>query len=303
MRAQESRLHPLCVGLVLTFLLGWGRRDAQAWGDEGHRLVNRVATARLPTDAPPFLAAAAERLEFLGPEPDRWRDGREVFSALRAGTGPDHFIDIDAPAAFAALPDDRFRYAAWLRAQGKEPSATGFLPYAMLETYQKTQVLLRKWRETQDEGERAQCAALAVYYAGLLGHYVADGASPLHTTVHYNGWSSGLNPDGYTREPLHARFESEYVKERVQEGDVLPLVKQGRRLPDPFADVLAFLLESHGLVRELYRLEKTARWDAGNTSEESKRFVAGRLGAGAQMLVDLWTTAWIESARGARPAR
>ncbi|MEN3333118.1 MAG: hypothetical protein V7641_2483 [Blastocatellia bacterium] len=94
---------------------------AQAWGEEGHRYINRVAADHIPDDVPPFLKAAAARLAFLGPEPDRWRDSKELYKALSEVNGPDHFIDIDKPENFSALPNDRYQYVLWLRAQGNVP--------------------------------------------------------------------------------------------------------------------------------------------------------------------------------------
>ncbi len=51
---------------------------AHAWGNEGHRLINRLAISSLPSDVPAFLRseAAIEEIEYLGPEPDRWRSPR-----------------------------------------------------------------------------------------------------------------------------------------------------------------------------------------------------------------------------------
>ena len=48
---------------------------ARAWGNEGHRLINRLAASTLPADVPAFLRseAAVNEIEYLGPEPDRWR--------------------------------------------------------------------------------------------------------------------------------------------------------------------------------------------------------------------------------------
>ena len=269
---------------------------AMAWGEEGHRYVNRVAAEHLPDDVPPFLKAAAARLAFLGPEPDRWRDSKELYKALGEVNAPDHFIDIDRPENFGALPNDRYQYAAWLRAQGKEPKEVGFLPYAMLEGYQKVQVLFRLWRDPQHAGEREQIEQNIVYYAGVLGHYVADGAQPLHASIHYNGWSTSANPDNFTREPLHWRFEGEYVKAQVRPEDFSGEVKRARRLKDPFADIVNCLLESHRLAPEVYRMDKSARWESNNRNADSKRFVAARLAAGSQMLADLWYTAWLGSA-------
>ena len=277
---------------------------AQAWGEEGHRYINRVAADHLPDDVPPFLKAAAARLAFLGPEPDRWRDGKELYKALSEVNGPDHFIDIDKPENFAALPNDRYLYAEWLRAQGKDPKAIGFLPYSILEGYQKMQVLFRLWREQQHAAEREQIEQNIIYYAGVLGHYVADGSQPLHATIHYNGWSTSANPENFTREPLHWRFEGEYVKAQINPEDFGGLVKTAQRLTDPFAEIVSYLMESHRLAPQIYRMDKTARWEANNRNAESKRFVAERLAAGSQMLVNLWYTAWLNSqdAKSARAA-
>ncbi|MCI0490330.1 MAG: hypothetical protein L0229_27370 [Blastocatellia bacterium] len=273
--------------------------SSSAWGEEGHRYVNLVAAERMPEDMPAFFRDAKKRLSFLGYEPDRWRDSKELYKALQEVNAPDHFIDIDEPKEFEALPGDRYQYAEWLRSKGKDPKTIGFLPYSILEGYQKMQVLFRLWRDKRHESERDQIEQNIIYYAGVMGHYVADGAQPLHTTIHYNGWSTSSNPDLYTREPLHWRFEGEYVKARIKPEDFSPLVKQARRLQDPFSDIMKFLFESYSKTEDLYRMDKTARWDDTNTDLESERFVAERLAAGAQTLANLWYTAWLDSAYGA----
>jgi hypothetical protein len=286
------------VGALLVFSLAASlllAPNALAWGDEGHRFINRVAAERMPDDMPPFFKAAAVRLSFLGPEPDRWRDNRELYKALTEVNGPDHFIDIDKPENFDAFPNDRYQYAEWLRAKGKDPIDVGFLPYSILESYQKIQVLFRLWRDPQQAAEREQIEQNIIYYAGVLGHYVGDGSNPLHTTIHYNGWSTSANPDLYTREPLHWRFEGEYVKAHIKPEDFSGLVKTARKLPDPFTDIIKYLFESFSRVPELYTMDKEARWDASNKTAKSKKFVAERLAASAQMLANLWYTAWVNS--------
>lgn len=279
----------VCLTLALTPPVG-------AWGEEGHRYINRVAAEHLPQDMPAFFRNAGTRLSFLGPEPDRWRDTKELFKALGEVNGPDHFIDIDKPENFDALPNDRYLYSDWLRAKGKEPKDIGFLPYSMLEGFQKVQVLFRLWRDPQHEAERDQIEQNIIYYAGVLGHYVADGSQPLHTSIHYNGWTTSSNPQLYTREPLYWRFEGEYVKAQIKPEDFGGMVKTATKLSDPFADIMKYLFQSYDRVPELYRMDKTARWDANNRSADSKKFVTERLAAGSQMLANLWYTAWLGSA-------
>ena len=267
-----------------------------AWGDEGHRYVNRVAAQKLPDEMPAFFRNAAARLEFLGPEPDRWRDNRELYFALREMNAPDHFINIDDPKNFEGLPNDRYKYAIWLRAQGKEAKDIGLLPYSILEGYQKIQVLFRLWRDPKNSSEREQIEQNIVFYAGVVGHYVADGAQPLHTTVHYNGWSGSSNSEKYTREPLHWRFEGEYVRARIKAEDFSGLVTTASRLRDPFADTMTFLFASYQQVKPLYEMDRVARWDEKNSNPDAKQFVSRRLAAGSQMLANLWYTAWVDSA-------
>lgn len=266
-----------------------------AWGEDGHRFINRVAAENLPDDMPQFFRNAGVRLSYLGPEPDRWRDGRELFKALTEVNGPDHFIDIDKAENFDALPNDRYEYADWLRTNGKIPKDIGFLPYSILEGYQKVQVLFRMWRDPVHQAEREQIEQNIIYYAGVVGHYVADGSQPLHTSIHYNGWSTSSNPQMFTREPLHGRFESEYVKANIKPADFAGMVKTATKLQDPFSDIMKYLLTTFNRVPDVYRMEKTARWDAANRDPDSKKFVAERLAAGSQMLANLWYTAWLGS--------
>jgi hypothetical protein len=284
------------LSVIATFLALTLAPPAGAWGEEGHRYINRVAAEHMPEDMPAFFRNAAARLSFLGPEPDRWRDNKELYKALSSVNGPDHFINIDKPENFEAMPNDRYLYSDWLRASGKDPKDIGFLPYSILEGFQKVEVLFRMWREPQHFAERDQIEQNIIYYAGVLGHYVADGSQPLHATIHYNGWSTSSNPQLFTREPLHWRFEGEFVKAQIKQEDFSSLVKPATKLQDPFAEIVKYLVDSYNHVPELYRMDKTARWDGNNRNADSKKFVAERLAAGSQMLANLWYTAYLGSA-------
>lgn len=286
----------LVLSLVPVLIMMGSVSSISAWGEDGHRFINQVAAEHLPADMPAFFQNAKTRLTFLGPEPDRWRDSKELFKALTEVNGPDHFVDIDAPEAFRMLPNDRYLYADMLRLQGKDPKIIGFLPYSILEGYQKVQVLFRLWRDPQHESERDQIEQNIIYYAGVLGHYVADGSQPLHCSIHYNGWSTSLNPDLFTREPLHGRFESDFVRGQIKPQDFSGQVRTATKLQDPFSDIVQYLLESYNRVPDLYRLEKTARWESSNRNADSKKFVTERLAAGSQMLANLWYSAWLGSA-------
>jgi hypothetical protein len=134
-----------------------------------------------------------------------------------------------------------------------------------------------------------------VFYAGWLGHYVADGAQPLHTTVKYNGWI-GPNPKGYATESgIHSEFETAFVSRNIAATDFAKLVHTPERINNSFDAYIQFLETSNHLVERVYQLEKIGGFK-GKGSAEAVDFTIHRLAAGSQMLVDLWYTAWLDSA-------
>ena len=74
-------------------LLAFAPASGVRWGDHGHRLVGRAAADAVPDEMPDFFRAAVLQLEYLNPEPDRWRDRteRDLDEALNAARAPEHF--------------------------------------------------------------------------------------------------------------------------------------------------------------------------------------------------------------------
>ncbi len=54
-------------------------QQAWGWGAVGHSMINRLAVQYLPADVPAFLrnGHALDTIEYLGPEPDRWKNRAE----------------------------------------------------------------------------------------------------------------------------------------------------------------------------------------------------------------------------------
>jgi hypothetical protein len=211
-------------------------------------------------------------------------------------------LELVPEAAFSAV--NRYDFVAELIRAGRKPTEAGFSPYRILELFQRLRVEFRLWRLEQDKTRRQMIEQRIINDAGILGHYVADGSNPHHTTIHHNGWV-GENPKGYTvyaREGgFHFRFEDEYVQTHVQPNDVLPLIGPVRVITKPREEIWAYLRASHALVEQLYILDKQEPFGAATTAAEHKRFAVARLAAGAQMLRDLWWTAWMTSADAAPP--
>jgi hypothetical protein len=106
----------------------------------------------------------------------------------------------------------------------------------------------------------------------------------------------GPNPKGYTTEhKIHAQFETAYVAANITAKTFAGLVKSPDGLDDPFARYVAYLRQSNGLVEKVYELDKAGGF-TGKGSPEAFEFTIHRLAAGSQMLLDLWYTAWLESA-------
>ena len=287
---------------VVSFVL-FQSHPAAAWGNEGHIYINRVAAQRIPASMPLFLRRAVVEIAYLGPEPDRWRSPTEF--ALKNSQEPDHFIDLERVSWLDPLPAGRYEFYRKLyekRAATTEhpddylPERVGLQPYITMEVYGRLKAAFREYRVLRAAHKPTDAVQQAIIlYAGWLGHYAADAAQPLHTTIQYNGWV-GPNPNGYTTEHhIHGQFESDYVRANIAAKDFVPLVKAPERLNDPFADYIAYLKNSNSLVERVYQLEKAGGF-TGKGSPEALDFTTHRLAAGAQMLLDLWYTAWTESA-------
>jgi hypothetical protein len=176
------------------------------------------------------------------------------------------------------------------------PQDVGFQPYIALEIYGRLKVAFREYRHAKKEGRSTGTIERdIVYYAGWLGHYVADAAQPLHISMNYDGWVMA-NPNGYrTQKGIHWDFESRFVHENLARKDVIPLVKQPTQLANPWMDYQGYMKQSLAQIEPLYQMEKAGAFKEKGT-QEGREFVKQRLGAGAQMLANLWYTAWMESA-------
>lgn len=278
-----------------------------AWGDHGHRMIGLVAAEKLPDDMPPFFRQSAERLSYLNPEPDRWKNRDEIRqdAALVGGTSPDHYINMDLMTSeqqrSMLRAPDRLAFADSVRRAGFAPSAMGFLPFTMLEYAQKLRNDFRMWRIAPDSTVRSWIEQRIIEDAGILGHFVADASNPHHVTRHHNGWV-GDNPRGYTTDNrFHSRFESQYVQAHIKAADVRAVATAAPQVYPALRDAIVnYLQASHAQLEPLYVLDGKSPFTAETTTPEQKAFAVARLAAGAQMLRDVWYTAWITSAPSTR---
>ena len=313
----------LCAGVLICAVA------AHAWDYEGHRTVNLIAVASLPANFPAFVSTpeAAERIAFLAGEPDRWRNTPDL--SLKHCNGPDHYIDLDELAEYGIKPADLpvFRYdfvgqLATRRAAHPEKFApidpeknedhtrelVGLLPWSITENYGKLKSGFSYLKAFEEAGgtpaEITNAQANIIYVMGVMGHYVGDGAQPLHATVHHHGWV-GANPNGYsTNKQFHGWIDGGYFKkvgmptvaEMKTDIRTARLVQLGDRTARPeeiLPAVVKYLEATQKEVEPLYVLDKSGALSGnGEKGLEGKKYLTQRLIVGGQMLGDIWYSAW-----------
>src|SRR6478672_5936271 len=258
--------------------------QADAWGVAGHRVVSRAAIRALPADVPPFLARQIDWIGRGSVLADTWRAPSEPFA--KAAEDPNHVWYMEQFAFLRQVPRsrDEFMLAVYdehLRLRASDPAKaaltnihyTGTLPYAATEGYERLKVAFRTWRELnakkQDTTFIEQDAA---FYLGWMSHYIADGA-------------------------IHWQFENTFVDLiDLRESDVQGRIPTApKKLPDPFAAVLAHLDRAHTRVDQLYQLERNRAYDDKN-SQQGRELVYVCIADAATLLRDLIYTAWMTSA-------
>ena len=311
----------------LAAVTGLSSARVLAWDYEGHRIVNQLALASLPTNFPAFVRAPAaqERIAYLSGEPDRWRNVSDELPLVHCN-GPDHYIDLEQLADYGLMPQSlpifRYEFAAKLaqaraahpdkfplidpaRNRDRTRELIGFLPWSIVEYSGKLKSSFSTLKAFEENGgtpdEIANAQADVLYVMGVMGHFVGDAAQPLHTTIHHHGWI-GDNPHGYTtNRSFHQWIDGEYfnktggLKFESLRGRVQPAHSVGDRTKPEvlFGQVMTYLFESHRQLEPLYQLEKDGKLSAeGEKGLEGRAFLEGQLIKGGQMLGDIWYSAW-----------
>ncbi len=314
-------------GLIL--LLRYSTGLVLAWDYEGHRVVNQLALASLPTNFPAFVRTpeAAERIAFLGGEPDRWRNVQDL--PLRHGNGPEHYIDLEELSIYGLKPEmlpvfrydfvgqlavirqahpEKFTNLSASRNEDHTRELVGLLPWAIAENYSRLKSGFSSLKTFEGEGgtleEIANAQANVIYVMGLVGHYVGDAAQPLHTTVHHHGWV-GDNPHLYsTNSRIHSWIDGGYfaktggahrdeLMQRIRPAQLVSLNGHVAHPEEIFQAGALFVCEQNKQVEPLYAMEKGGKFSgAGAEGLEGKVFLEGQLLKSAQFLGDLWYSAW-----------
>lgn len=287
---------------------------AHAWGRTAHAVIDRAAIEAIPQDGPTFLRNYADYIATSASLPDSWRGDSENFSKMEED--PNHSWFREQFTFLKPVPRSRYEfilalYKQYEKIKDSDPQTaqrtnvrwTGTLPYAAIEAYDRLVVCMRQVRKAQAEkGDVTVPAQHCAFQVIRLGHYIGDGAQPLHDSVNSDGWR-GDNPKGYTRDAsIHSRFEGEFVDGmKLTVADIAPRIgTPGHRNGDMFEAILAFLDEAGNKMETVYKLEKRDGF-SNYADQDVRALIYERVTAGASMLRDMLCRAWTESA--APPAK
>jgi hypothetical protein len=300
-----------------------------AWDYEGHHAINQMALAALPSDFGIQLTPALQdRIAFLAGEPDRWRNMPDL--PLKQYNGPDHYIDLEDLKLYDLTPETlpimrydfvtdivKARLAHPERFPAIDPDKdadhtrelAGFLPWAITENYEKLKSDFTVFKVMKNHGgtpeEIANAQADCIYVMGVMGHFVGDGSQPLHTSKYFNGWDPNDNPNGFTtRTTFHAWIDGGYFKKigGIKVDKLISQIQPATAIPNAddqqafFQSIVNYLVDQNKFVTPLYQMDKDGELTGvGDKGMQAEPFLEGQLVKGAQMLGDIWLTAWQQS--------
>jgi len=259
-------------------------------------MINRLAIEAATSKLPEFMSASREHIIYNGPEPDRWRtEGRT--SVMNTAQAEDHFFDSELWGPISTIEADRYSFMEKVAAKKVDLVKIGYLPYAIVENYEKLVNAFRFWRTAKTAEDRESARENAVYVAGVLGHYVGDSTMPMHLSVEYNGWlDTSPNPKGYTKDRgFHSRYEALYVDAAINEDAVRRKVQPPQRLSNVWDAIKQNLIQSFSELEPAYDMEKAGEFNPQQPRSKGTEFITNQLARASTMLGNLWYTAWLES--------
>ena len=265
-----------------------------AWGYDGHRRINYIASRQINGPFGQFLKQNSEPLKWYAVTPDyNKKIDKEEFHK--------HFIDSDFydDYPFNNIPKN---YSTLVSKYGEDNiKKYGIAPWTIKETSDRIIDLLK--RNQFEE---------AVYNMGVLGHYISDLHMPLHTVINYDGQFSG-------NEGIHKRWELHLVNKYIK--NIKP-VGEIETVEDPWTFSMKIVKESfkaHHLIleadtkaRKLLTKEQAEKLKSYETLSFEKPYLdvlfaetgdllRDRLGRAVIRLASIWKYCWEEAGKPELP--
>ena len=257
----------------------------EAWGYDGHRRINYLASMQLKGPFGQFLKNNSDPLKWYAVAPDYNKD-------IDSQEFHRHFIDTDYYDVYPFTKIPR-NYEDLVSRYGEDKIRKyGIAPWTINETCERIIDLLKK-----NQFEKA------IYNMGVVGHYIADLHNPLHTIINYNGQFTGN--DGVHKRWEH-RLVDEYVKKIKPVGNI-------EDVEDPWSFSMKIVKESFKLhqdildadtkARKLLTKKQAARLDSYDVLSfekpyldvlynETEDLLHDRLGRAVIRVASLWNYCW-----------
>lgn len=286
-RMRTIWIAPLCALLLAT--------PARAWHQDTHRMVVRLAPGVAGEALPAFFREGRAALEGAVSDPDLFCE--RVQPELRSAERPEHYFDVELIAGHP-VPATRYEALALCARLRVNPWELGFLPYAITEWSGRLAWAFAQHRARPDDpAVRAKC----LLYAGILAHYTADLAQPLHITIHYDGrvGAGGKSPRSGIHQTIDALPGLAGLTGEEVEAGLAPAAVEAVM---PF--VLAELERSHALVDRVYELEPLlpAAEAKAPLDPAVRAFALDRARAAVAFTAAIYRAAWELSAKLELPA-
>jgi len=198
-----------------------------------------------------------------------------------------HFIDIDNYTDFVKNHHIEENFAAVCTKYGKDfVIKNGTLPWATDSTYKALveNFRIKNWNQ----------AALT---AADLGHYVADGFMPFHTTANYDGQLTGQTG-------IHARYEEAMIDQHIDEINLKET--PGKKVDQVQSFIFKYLYANNRKIEPILLVDEDALKISGGQYndiyyrffwEKTKLLTVKQLRKATETLATLIYTAWIEAGK------
>ena len=203
-----------------------------SWGVIGHERINRAAVMALPK---PLQSFFYNHIDFITQESTVPDLRRNVLNDK--AEPPRHYFDMENYGDSATFP--KTMEEAKAKYDEKFLTKNGILPWYIQELMEKLTKAFKEKRKNE-----------ILFIAGDLGHYIADGHMPLHTSDNHDG----QNTD---QKGIHSLWESRLPELFVN--DYKFNVAQGVYLENVEKATWDLIYDTHSLVEPLLAIDKKLR--------------------------------------------
>ena len=213
-----------------------------SWGEKGHQVISKNAVMLLPKEMASFNAWKDYMVEHASDADIRRKTDKTE--------APRHYIDIDFYKEF--LNGNMIENQDELISKYGDSTVTanGILPWTTQETLNSLTVALKE--KNRDK---------ALIYAADLGHYVADGHQPMHTTVNYNGQLTN-------QEGVHFRYEVTMVDMHIDTLEDVIDSSNINYIKNPLSFIFNYISNANSVNNVLLDADKLAHQETGSTESD-----------------------------------